>query len=616
MKKLFVWTVILFALTACGDIQPIAEVEQPQPAESQKTITLTATVRAGDPATKVLIDQTTKIVTEWEINEEIALIYKKSDGRYARVAAKVKSVTAGVATIVADIEGITLPSDEIETRLIYPFSAVDYPGTDTYTKYDVKENLLLSQKGTLAKISEFFDVRKGEAKMVIDNTGTATFKGGDVTLTNQNCIWKLTLQSGVDALEPSTLVITMDAKEYTITPADATQPLYVALPPIEGKAVSFKATESNVNYYFSKESVTLKASKYYESTVAMSTDFGLLPGKFSVSDSKMVQFSKGNLQWFYGDNAHKVDQSSDVSSSTSNQNHFNGGVFTFAEHQYDICAGSDDGIDRGSDKIESNKGKYDANKKIDLFMYATSGYKSTNNVSDNQTYHYKPFAIYWGYSYESRQNPSANLRFGPQFGIDGSGANNKKSDWGVFNAILNGGDETGMWRTLTYKEWDYLLNKRGGETNAFAKRGVGIVNGVYGVILLPDFWTLPAGLTFTPLSEVIAVAETHQSIDYNWNNYNTTQWALMEAAGAVFLPAAGVKQTDQYGTVVGNNDSTNNEYLISYWTASTSLDGSSAAWEYAYAVDLGQENASTKNWRFDKSNRACGRAVRLVHDVQ
>lgn len=618
MKKLFIWAVILVALTACSDIQPI--VEQTQPAEKQKTILLTATVRAGAPATKVLTEDTDRISARWAVDEKIALIYKE-DGTEKKVIAKVKSVDEqGVATITAEIGEITPPSGETETTLIYPASAVnEYPYSSS-PKYRVKDNLLQSQNGTLTGISTYLDVRTGAATMVIDPTaGTATFKGGDVHLANQNSIFKFTLRKpdGSTALETNPLVITIDAKDYTITPAEATDVMYVVLPPIEGKAVSFKATSSDVKYYFSKEAVTFEASKYYESTLTMSDDFGLLPGKFTVSGGgKRVQFSKGNLQWFYGGNAHKVSESSSyVSPSSQDQYHYNGGVFTFADHQWDICAGNNDGNERGSSQIYSSINNYGANNKIDIFMYATSGYKSTRNFGDNKTYHYKPFAIYRGSGYETIQDPSS-LNFGPIGGI----SSDSKCDWGVFNAILNGGDETGMWRTLTFEEWTYLLNTREG---ASAKVGVGIVNGCYGMILLPDTWSLPAGLPFTPISSVdgntdVSVTTSNKALNYNWlgNAYTSTQWALMEAAGAVFLPAAGAKDMDTQGSVIGDNDTANEGYVVSYWTASTSADGGSTMdMRYAYALDLGQGSTTTKNWRFDKSSRAFGRAVRLVRNV-
>ena len=102
-------------------------------------------------------------------------------------------------------------------------------------------------------------------------------------------------------------------------------------------------------------------------------------------------------------------------------------------------------------------------------------------------------------------------------------------DWGS-NAIINGGNAVNQWRTLTQSEWSYLLNSR---TNASSKRGTGNINGVGGLIILPDSWTQPSGCPqFNP---------GFSSSDGDWtrNSYTVAQWVQMESAGAVFLPAAG-----------------------------------------------------------------------------
>jgi len=75
--------------------------------------------------------------------------------------------------------------------------------------------------------------------------------------------------------------------------------------------------------------------------------------------------------------------------------------------------------------------------------------------------------------------------------------------------------------TLSYGEWFYLLSTRGAD-----KRGVATVNSVKGLLILPDNWTMPDGCSFNP-------SATN-------NVYDVDQWAAMENAGAVFLPAAFV----------------------------------------------------------------------------
>lgn len=88
-------------------------------------------------------------------------------------------------------------------------------------------------------------------------------------------------------------------------------------------------------------------------------------------------------------------------------------------------------------------------------------------------------------------------------------------DWG--NAIGDGH----TWRTLTAKEWNYVIHRDDKSASA-------TVCGKHGIILLPDEWTLPDNVTCN--------TGLH---GWGYNKYDTAEWALMEAAGAVFLPAAG-----------------------------------------------------------------------------
>ncbi|MBR1877797.1 MAG: hypothetical protein IJ814_02200 [Paludibacteraceae bacterium] len=118
-------------------------------------------------------------------------------------------------------------------------------------------------------------------------------------------------------------------------------------------------------------------------------------------------------------------------------------------------------------------------------------------------------------------------------------------DWGVYNAITNGGGQAGLWRTLTYDEWNYILT---GRNLAQYLRSQATVCGVHGYVLLPDDFTLPEGLSWN-----------YQTNDWDANTYGPQAWSAMEAVGAVFLPAAGYR----YGTIV---------YTVGscgyYWSAS------------------------------------------------
>lgn len=150
-------------------------------------------------------------------------------------------------------------------------------------------------------------------------------------------------------------------------------------------------------------------------------------------------------------------------------------------------------------------------------------------------------------------------------------------DWGT----QIGDGET--WYTLSSAEWDYVLNTR---TNAVSKKGMATVNDVHGLILLPDAWTLPAGLTFV------------SGTGWNRNQYTAAEWHQMETAGAVFLPAAGFRYGTELGYVGANGG---------YW--SSTPDGE----DYAYYMHF--DNASVYDIVFGDV-RYSGHSVRLVKDYQ
>ena len=251
---------------------------------------------------------------------------------------------------------------------------------------------------------------------------------------------------------------------------------------------------------------------------------------FSVSATKQVRFSRGNLQY---------------QASTD--------TWRFAEQQYAIIGGANENIS------ETNSGW------IDLFGWGTSGWAS--GASEHQP---------WSSSFEDTDYwPGGNATNS----LVGACAN---ADWGVYNAISNGGNRPGMWRTLTNVEWRYLLAQREGCADKWAKA---TVDGVKGLVFLPDEWTLPQGLTFSSARN-----------GFSTNTYTVAQWEQMENAGAVFLPAAGVRYAifPDYMGVYG-----------AYWSSSRYTD--KLALVFVFSDNL-EHPASGEH-------RAYGLSVRLVKDA-
>ena len=247
---------------------------------------------------------------------------------------------------------------------------------------------------------------------------------------------------------------------------------------------------------------------------------------FSIAADRQVRFSKGNLQY---------------RAST--------GIWQFAENQYDYIGNENANISENYDGW------------IDLFGGGTSGWNSGANA-------YQP----WSSSEDSDDYISDN-------------SDNANTDWGVYNAISNGGNQPGMWRTLTHDEYEYLIYSR---NNAVNKYGNASVNGIFGFVILPDSWTLPAGVSFTPGLNFSAAIS---------NTYNLEEWGLMEYNGAIFFPAAGYRTGINIGDV---------NYGCSYWLITSDYDIQSAMYYDAYVEDV--------VYLFDWCPKFVGCSVRLVKD--
>ena len=169
-------------------------------------------------------------------------------------------------------------------------------------------------------------------------------------------------------------------------------------------------------------------------------------------------------------------------------------------------------------------------------------------------------------------------------------------EWG--NEPITNGNSAIPWRTLTDKEWRWLFKMR---TNAEELFAFGKVNGVNGLILLPDEWETPSGLDFKPSTSrgleygSGCYINTYEN-NFTHNTYSVSDWDLMEQAGAVFLPAA----TSRQGTDV---DSPGQDGW--YWSSS------SPTYETAYCITFDKSY-----FYYNKSgNRSKGMSVRLVQDV-
>jgi hypothetical protein len=183
----------------------------------------------------------------------------------------------------------------------------------------------------------------------------------------------------------------------------------------------------------------------------------------------------------------------------------------------------------------------------------------------------------WEYFGNSQSDNHRDL-FGWGTGNNPNQTSTSSGDYGTFTDWGSNSDlQTALgsgWRTLTKDEWVYLFTTRtvnGGKGNGKSYTYGQSVNGILGVVLYPDNYT---GSTYTTGSD----------------------WSTFEAAGCVFLPAAG----GRYGTSVGVVGSDGN-----YW--SSTADGTVNAY-YVYS-NSGSVSSANSIARFR------GYSVRLVRDA-
>ena len=266
----------------------------------------------------------------------------------------------------------------------------------------------------------------------------------------------------------------------------------------------------------------------------------LLPAVFTVDAGKTVKFSKGNLQATYNGSSW---------------------IWGFAEHQWDYIGNA-----AGNTSINGN-GTVSANGTVDLFGWVGASSTWTG-------------AAQYGISNSTATN-----------NVDGYGnvaGEAQKDGWGA-----TVGTE---WRTLTRPEWLYLLSERatGVTVNSTdnARYTQATINtdgtAVKGLIIFPDSYAggSPAGVTWGTINAKSTFETTCTSAG----------WTALEAAGCVFLPAAGYRTASSVTDAgVGGG----------YWSSSSS----NAA--YAFALYFESDYMTIQYG----GSRKYGFSVRLVRDA-
>ena len=331
----------------------------------------------------------------------------------------------------------------------------------------------------------------GDAVVTIANDGTASLSIVD----NNNAQNTITLQ--VNAARA-------DGIYYIYIPAVSNNGNHVKVS-ITYRDGSVDANSPSSRYYYHCKSIWQSSA-----TGIAAGDLGVisftfnenreyLNGIFSVSSSKKVMFSRGNLLWTGGYKTNLDDVR-------------NSAYWVFNTNQWDMG----EFVAFSSTSTQTN-----------------SNYFSFNTVTSNTTLLVENNGHYQG-NFE---------------------------DWGSYMNTNN----DAHWMTLSAAEWTYLISGRTLSPNTNPGYGFcrvqlpGSENYMNGMILFPDKFTAPSGITIPTTS----ARGTYTSTTATYT-YTIQQWSELENAGCVFLPAGGkIEHSGSHSNPSPNSEGT-------YWTTTRS----------------------------------------------
>ena len=523
-----------------------------------KVIHYTATVGEGDE-TRATLNESKKYV--FQAGDKLVITGTDISGELTLAT----GAGTASATFSGDLtyEGSGTPADDLTLNAVLESTSKPNDMTLTYASAEYPSTAIASASTDIA-------ARQAAVEKYSYFTATSTYADRSFTVSQQTSFldFTVTFEDGTTSETEFTIDIKNGGETVrtgsvtTATESDKVVAHFVAAMP-KGTVMSSATVQLGSKAAISfGGSTTLAANKIYNisKTVAASGSGGSAPagalsGKFSVSDTKKVYFSKGNLQATY-----------DGTSWT----------WKFAEHQYDYI-GDAEGNTKVSDSSPYVSGYSGTSTTVDLFGWvgASSSWDDVN-----------------------KYGISSSLVANNTDGYGNVANESLKSDWGNLT-ISNADGHT--WSTLTSGEWKYIFSSRSsgatvnGTENARWTHATINTDGtaVNGVILFPD------GCKIFNVSATSWGTINSASTWDSATKCTTAQWTHLEELGCVFLPAAGFREgSDVY--IAGTDGF--------YWSSSPYVSSVNEAYTVGF-------NSNDLNPAYD-SLRFLGYSVRLVRLVE
>ena len=556
------------------------------------------------------------LTATWAAGERVSV---RNLTKEADLDGNLEAESGGAQTMLSgDLEGVINAGDALELKFLSP----------AYT----------TQEGTLHYIEEHCDYAVATIHVASVTYGEITFEEEIADFQNQQAIVKFTLMNEAKdaALEATELVVEVNGASYTVTPASKTNELFVALPGFSDQTVKLTATVGSETYTFTSPTVSFANGEYHTVTVGMSKK---VLG-FSIDATHQIEFAKGNLQYKASENKWRIAE---------NQYDYVGNWYkcylvtgSYLRLIYDEYY---DGIPKNPDNVDGT-------------VYE-GAIKSDNTDFDNEVPRTDCWVDYFGWN--TANNP-LNISYNAE---DYATSQDEFVDWGhnlIYDPRADITYPANTWRTLTAKEWDYIFCRRPNAAQLFGLAtltGHPIVNKIQGVIVFPDDFEVPAGfrsvaepglydhieinsedayyslvgggkwpntvlsnppesrLVCPAIVDTVNVVTSNPKYIYNQNVFTLDQWEQLEAAGAVFLPAAGARMEYNHKGYVRNYCI---GFLAWYWSSTHQGSGykSAYAFEASYdATNYGTPGTQAPSIHPHGATRVLydGLPVRLVRDL-
>lgn len=467
---------------------------------------------------------------------------------------------------------VTLPNVQVYGEDVQGRQIVKVPlGGRSWPDHEDSQDMILYPLSSLVKIVFSSEIDFTLERIELTAAGHALSGAGTATITDEGVANTITMASS-DTSHSVALDFSQSGNQQIRHGERNTYVYYIPVPSYAGSddiTITLQGSQGGRGVYKNVEKENVTLSRNSIATVRMSVngewdwmeemDPNELCGVFSIGNGRTVRFSRGNLQYRYNPSAQ----------------------WRFAEHQYDFVGGYEEYYpdeDEGGMDRPGNMGVNNYNNAV---------------VRDDYTGWLDLFP--WGSWAPGGSSPRYT-----------EGYPNTPTSW--YTTI----DGCSDWFTMSESELRYLLYQR---DNAANKRGVGYLGGAEGLILLPDNWVLPQGCSFIP---GVVIFEESEGSHTEFNNYSLQQWEAMEAAGAVFLPAGGLRMIYSEGTeyIYWHDDNWYYALCGYYWTTTTyhnNWDDGSKGLIFSFAY-ISADPYSDDPYSNEITFSGSGASVRLVRE--